>query len=895
MPSGGQTVSNFVKSAFPSGTVPFASTGFDDTGKPNDLGSDAAKTSQKKLFWQDYSFNRPQFKIEGHEFQHVNKGHIPLEPTTWLDSNGEIDWEKEPFPIWPPDMFGATSLLIERSTIYQYLRPPMPSQDLTSKLEDFNYRKSVMAPFLKDFTRTEMEIKEDPFQVYEAHQFALRLAGSIWGSGALNLSGLSLVDNGKVRHPTTKELGRINGEQAKKAILFVRERYNQEVTVDSVDEFVNYICRLVIRGWSKSTHPPVDSLFDWGLPVGDGLPTLQGLVERLDAYPLWSPRLAAEEIHKICQHTDPDNVYSSFLARREELQPLALIMWATLFIQYEWQELLKAQESIQSRDHHRPGTAWPKWCGAAIRLHILADEACKGIGLSGRGFGDYNQGKDGDGSTMVGPLRAGLSCKTMWDHYSHNRLSNPDSAPLTPPRTLARCFNDDLGSLLPKARTPNSGCTIRSLSHNVCILPPRARVRARWHRQPERAESNTFNVLLVPYPYRIKSKHVEAKGYSGGSKGGGNRNREGMGSFAINPIWIYEDISHKNGRSEKPEDPNERERYHNLVWEFLKSLLDDQAEGTVDAIVFPEASLDWETFNYLAGQLVDYQTKNAKDVRARKPTLEIENIRSLSILVAGITGAPGMLLSHIGAGDKEVPGNFVATYTGQLKEGSNRCPCYTWTSQHVRAKHHRWRMEKSQLKSYALSNRLDPNIVWWEHIDLPPREMLFAEFTPGSVLTTLICEDLARIEPCQVALRAVGPNLIFVLLMDSAQIVARWPYQYAGVLSDDPGSSVLTLTSFGLIRRSSLSEEHKSRSIAVWREPLSGRPEMIELPVGFHAQLVTLRREHVLERTLDGRGDNGDSAAIWRLAGKTPIKATSPPPGGDADHDWFPEAASPKK
>ena len=161
--------------------------------------------------------------------------------------------------------------------------------------------------------------------------------------------------------------------------------------------------------------------------------------------------------------------------------------------------------------------------------------------------------------------------------------------------------------------------------------------------------------------------------------------------------------------------------------------------------------------------------------------------------------------------------------------------------------------------------------------------MLFAEFSPGSVVTTLICEDLARIEPCQVALRAIGPNLVLVLLMDSAQVIGRWPHQYASVFSDDPGSSVLTLTSFGLIKRSNLSENRTSREIALWREPHGGGGQAITLPVGYDAQLISIRREFCLERTLDGRGDNGDSAIAWRFAGLIPIKSPLSPPGGKAD------------
>ena len=70
-------------------------------------------------------------------------------------------------------------------------------------------------------------------------------------------------------------------------------------------------------------------------------------------------------------------------------------------------------------------------------------------------------------------------------------------------------------------------------------------------------------------------------------------------------------------------------------------------------------------------------------------------------------------------------------------------------------------------------------------------------FRRKSIFSALICEDLARSEPCHSAVRSVGPNLVFVLLMDGPQIASRWSARYATSLADDPGSAVLTLTSRG--------------------------------------------------------------------------------------------------
>ena len=43
-------------------------------------------------------------------------------------------------------------------------------------------------------------------------------------------------------------------------------------------------------------------------------------------------------------------------------------------------------------------------------------------------------------------------------------------------------------------------------------------------------------------------------------------------------------------------------------------------------------------------------------------------------------------------------------------------------------------------------------------------------------------------------MHAIGPNLVFTLLMNGPQLKTRWPARYAKILADDPGSSVLSIT-----------------------------------------------------------------------------------------------------
>ncbi len=93
--------------------------------------------------------------------------------------------------------------------------------------------------------------------------------------------------------------------------------------------------------------------------------------------------------------------------------------------------------------------------------------------------------------------------------------------------------------------------------------------------------------------------------------------------------------------------------------------------------------------------------------------------------------------------------------------------------------------------------------------------------------------------------------------MDGPQLAARWPARYASVLADDPGSSVLTLTSLGMCvrsRRLDRPAEPPSRTIAMWKDKLYGVQEitLAEKSIGCVLSLSCQNKE---EFTADGRSD----------------------------------------
>lgn len=172
-------------------------------------------------------------------------------------------------------------------------------------------------------------------------------------------------------------------------------------------------------------------------------------------------------------------------------------------------------------------------------------------------------------------------------------------------------------------------------------------------------------------------------------------------------------------------------------------------------------------------------------------------------------------------------------------------------------KHHRWKIEKNQIQSYGLGGTLSCQSEWWENIEIKPREVNFFAFTDDLVVCPLICEDLARQDPVADVVRSVGPNMVIALLMDGPQLSNRWSARYASVLADDPGSSVLTLSSLGMVNISRPPRGADRRQvIASWREAQGGFVE-IDLPPGTHGALLNVQFVRETEQTVDGRGDSG--------------------------------------
>jgi hypothetical protein len=94
--------------------------------------------------------------------------------------------------------------------------------------------------------------------------------------------------------------------------------------------------------------------------------------------------------------------------------------------------------------------------------------------------------------------------------------------------------------------------------------------------------------------------------------------------------------------------------------------------------------------------------------------------------------------------------------------------------------------------------------------------------------------------------------------MDGPQIKERWSARYATTLAEDPGCSVLSLTSAGMSKLSRpASDVNRSKVIGLWKDAHSSTPVEIELPEGCDGVVLSMSVRWMDEWTADGREDRG--------------------------------------
>jgi len=471
------------------------------------------------------------------------------------------------------------------------------------------------------------------------------------------------------------------------------------------------------------------------------------------------------------------------------------------------------------REYHRKVEPW--W-EKALTLMAVADEASIGIGFA------YNE-KNPFAYFVVVNLPDLLK----------KEMKKATRLPYLP-QSVCVIVPPEEACIQPKTRTPQVGCTLRSLSHHLALLPSIGEVETRWQYAVSEKDLNSYihedyqmerplNLLLVPFPFRVDGNCFVGEGNLPSSEEGMNKQK----FFVLRQQWL------QNGKVRLTAK---------TIGDFLLGLIEraKQEVGIVHGIVLPETSLDERQVRPLANFLAVHT--------------------DLELFITGMA-------SPVSA---QIPKNSVFT---SIFLHHQMLTCWS------QPKHHRWQLTGGQICHYHLGDAFSRDTFdprgWWEKIDVGGRQCTFYVFRPGASLAALICEDLARIDPVQTVLRSIGPNLVIVLLMDGPQREGRWPGRYATVLADDPGSAVLTLTSLGMVRRSVDPGQEEPCEIALWKEA-SGVARELKLPKGDHALLLTLAQSTQEQFTLDGRSDHGTTTQL-SLTGVRGIKHPKPPQWASLD------------
>jgi len=372
---------------------------------------------------------------------------------------------------------------------------------------------------------------------------------------------------------------------------------------------------------------------------------------------------------------------------------------------------------------------------------------------------------------------------------------------------IATCFL----RVLPKARTPPTGRA--SFSRYACVI--RRKVDIGWYKLPFRtsgagAETERGNVLLLPWPLRVRE--VDFRAIPGSVQ---RLEKEPFGFFEF-----------------APSEPLDLD----LVDGTLRAAREEV--GNVDIVMLPESALE-------EGEIHDLET-----------LLDSHGVASLR---TGVRGRPG--------GSGRLPGNWVHIGVNPRLDPSG--PLGTGGSQdwfHLRQdKHHRWSLDEAQILQYHLGGVLHPHIRWYEAIDTPRPSVQFMETGAGTLTANIVCEDLTQNDEVAEIIRSVGPTFMTAFLLDGPQLASRWGARYASVLADDPGAAVLTLTSYGMARRSRPGRHDPSPVIALWKEADGGARE-IPLEPGSHAVLLTVCGDVATRRSADQRRPADTGASIFYVA-----------------------------
>ncbi|MCJ8293122.1 MAG: hypothetical protein MJK15_01830 [Colwellia sp.] len=366
--------------------------------------------------------------------------------------------------------------------------------------------------------------------------------------------------------------------------------------------------------------------------------------------------------------------------------------------------------------------------------------------------------------------------------------------------SLSQC-NKSNGVIQFKSLVPQSGISLNSLSHNLAYIKPGIKVAAIVGKSPHQIKPNEYHILVLPWPLEVNDEFFKPDNTPS------LQMNEEFGFFA------YE---------------NRQKITHQMIEYAIES---SGETNLLDLIVIPECAVHSNDKTELIKGLKYYFSK--RDIQP-------------PVIIFGVFGN-GDGKGSYGENSLEL---LYQNRFSELYDSENQ------------KKHHRWALDKTQLQTYGLSHLLsEEKVKLWENCSTGGRKLI--SYRNDHIhLCPLICEDLARQEPIAPVVRALGPDLVIALLLDGPQIKQRWPGTYAKMLTEEPGSSVLSITSFGMTQRSTgaINPETKenyspSFDVALWSDA-TGNQRSIELDEGKIGVLLQLKFIEAEQWTADGRRED---------------------------------------
>jgi len=415
-------------------------------------------------------------------------------------------------------------------------------------------------------------------------------------------------------------------------------------------------------------------------------------------------------------------------------------------------------------------------------------------------------------------------------------------------KTLTWEIPSSRGKVLPKQHTPQCGLSLRSLTHHLAYLRP-GDCDVRWTsfqlRQP--IVEGQFNLLLLPWPEKIEATSFRVQA----------NHQPFATAFSM---FEYSPADTEVGVHSNP-STSEESSVDTLCQKVDKAMAAARTCcNDIHAVVFPELALSYEDYLKVEQSCIENRCALIAGVRHKVGGKETNSCISQFF---------GLWQHDLDLDRSEI--DLILEELAKAKNPddwedevrrvkNNLKKLLVENVRKIVPKHHRWCLDRDQILQYQLGGMLSTHQKLWEATDIEHRRLEVFSLDRWLTCTMLICEDLARQDPVAEYVRAIGPNLVIALLMDGPQIGQRWPARYASVLADDPGCSVLTLTSLGMSTRSRPIDgaPDRSRVIGLWRDTQYGDQEL-ELNGDENAGVLTLARQNSVEYSLDGR-DGGRGA-----------------------------------